>query len=42
MASITNYPFNIMGNGWEKKTPALEALPYKGDSIIGNDVWIVR
>lgn len=40
MNSVTTYPFNIMGGGWEKCTPALEDLPYKGDTVIGNDVWI--
>lgn len=40
MNSVTTYPFNIMGNGWEKVTPKLEDLPIKGDTIIGNDVWI--
>ena len=29
-----------MGNGWEKVTPRLEDLPLKGDTVIGNDVWI--
>ena len=40
MCSITTYPFNLMGNGWEKATPALEDLPFKGDTVVGNDVWI--
>lgn len=40
MNSVTTYPFNIMGNDWEKVTPTLEDLPLKGDTIIGNDVWI--
>lgn len=40
MNSVTTYPFNIMENGWEKVTPKLEDLPFKGDTIIGNDVWI--
>lgn len=40
MNSVTTYPFNIMGNSWEKVTPKLEDLPLKGDTIIGNDVWI--
>lgn len=40
MNSITTYPFNIMGSGWEKCTPKLEELPIKGNTIIGNDVWI--
>ncbi len=40
MGSVSTYPFNIMGNGWEAFTPALNELPYKGDTVIGNDVWI--
>ncbi len=40
MCSVTTYPFNIMGNGWEKATPSLEDLPLKGDTVVGNDVWI--
>lgn len=40
MCSVTTYPFNIMGGGWEKCTPSLEDLPLKGDTVVGNDVWI--
>lgn len=40
MCSVTTYPFNIMGHGWEKSTPALSDLPLKGDTVVGNDVWI--
>lgn len=40
MNSVTTYPFNIMGSGWEKATPSLEDIPLKGDTIVGNDVWI--
>lgn len=40
MSSASTYPFNIMGNGWEKVTPALKDLPIKGDTVVGNDVWI--
>ncbi len=40
MCSVTTYPFNIMGGGWEKSTPALDDLPLKGDTVVGNDVWI--
>lgn len=40
MCSVTAYPFNIMGNGWEKSAPKLEDLPLKGDTVVGNDVWI--
>ena len=38
--SITTYPFNIMGNGWEKSVPSMTDLKLKGDTIVGNDVWI--
>jgi virginiamycin A acetyltransferase len=37
---FSTYPFQIFGNGWEKVEPQPEELPYKGDTIIGNDVWI--
>jgi len=40
MNSATTYPFNIMGNGWEKAAPDLSDLPFKGDTVVGNDVWI--
>lgn len=40
MNSLTTYPFNIMGSGWEKCTPQLSDLPIKGDTVIENDVWI--
>ena len=40
MNSVTTYPFNIMGRGWEKCAPALKDLPYKGDTVIENDVWL--
>ncbi|MFF2591018.1 Vat family streptogramin A O-acetyltransferase [Peribacillus butanolivorans] len=40
MDGFSTYPFNIFGQGWEKYTPTLDQLPFKGDTIIGNDVWI--
>ena len=40
MCSVTTYPFNIFGHGWEKCTPAPEDLPFKGDTVVGNDVWL--
>ncbi len=40
MCSVTTYPFSIMGHGWEKATPTLGDLPFKGDTVVGNDVWI--
>ena len=42
MCSVTTYPFNIMGGGWEQFTPALEDLPLKGDTVIGNDLSLIH
>lgn len=39
MNSVSTYPFYIM-NGWTSMPPSLEDLPIKGDTVIGNDVWI--
>ncbi|MBD1823442.1 Vat family streptogramin A O-acetyltransferase [Cyanobacteria bacterium FACHB-DQ100] len=40
LSGFSTYPFDIFNNGWEKVTPQPEELPYKGDTVIGNDVWI--
>lgn len=40
MDGITAYPFNIFGKAWKRVEPSLSELPYKGDTTIGNDVWI--
>jgi len=40
MSGFSTYPFYIFGNGWEKVMPKEGELPYKGDTIIGNDVWV--
>lgn len=40
LLGFSTYPFQIFGNGWEKVMPQPEELPYKGDTVIGNDVWI--
>ena len=40
MDGFTTYPFNIFGGGWEKSAPKIEQLPFRGDTVIGNDVWI--
>ena len=39
VAHVT-YPFISVAHGWEKCTPALDELPFKGDTVVGNDVWI--
>lgn len=40
LSGFSTFPFYIFGNGWEKAMPQAGDLPYKGDTIIGNDVWI--
>ena len=40
LTGISTYPFHIFGNGWEHVAPSPADLPYKGDTVIGNDVWI--
>lgn len=40
LSGFSTYPFYIFGNGWESATPRPGDLPYKGDTAIGNDVWL--
>lgn len=43
MDSVTTYPFSVFGGTWEEIVPThLTELPFKGDTIIGNDVWFGR
>ena len=37
--SISSYPFAIFGHDWENAMDG-KTYPTKGDTIIGNDVWI--
>ncbi len=41
MSGFSTYPFNIFGNGWEEGfDPATWSQELRGDTVIGNDVWI--
>jgi len=40
MSGFSTYPFNIFAAGWERVTPAPDQLPFRGDTVVGNDVWI--
>lgn len=43
LSSVTTYPFSVFGGVWEENAPAhLSQLPRKGDTVVGNDVWIGR
>ena len=37
--SISSYPFAVFGNGWENAMEG-KTYPSKGNTVIGNDVWI--
>ena len=39
MNAVTTFPFYIF-EGWKQKVLPLNKMPLKGDTIIGNDVWI--
>ena len=39
MNAVTTFPFYTL-EGWEMEQPATADLPFKGDTVIGNDVWI--
>lgn len=39
MEGLSTYPFNIFGNGWEKGFDPASAVS-RGDTFIGNDVWV--
>lgn len=43
ISSVSTYPFNVFGGAWAENTPPhLSQLPFKGDTVVGNDVWIGR
>ncbi|MDO5296375.1 MAG: CatB-related O-acetyltransferase [bacterium] len=37
--AVTTFPFYTL-QGWQANPPAPADLPFKGDTVIGNDVWI--
>lgn len=39
MNAATTYPFYTL-EGWQMEAPSKEDLPLRGDTIVGNDVWI--
>lgn len=40
MSGFSTYPFEIFGKDWQRITPQRNEYPYKGDTVIGHDVWI--
>lgn len=39
MNAVSTFPFYTL-EGWEMPPPAPTDMPFKGDTVIGNDVWI--
>ena len=43
ISSVTTYPFAVFGGAWAACAPPhLSQLPFKGDIVVGNDVWLGR
>lgn len=39
MNAVSTFPFYIL-EGWNQQAPPLSEMPIKGNTIVGNDVWI--
>lgn len=39
LSSVSTFPFFIF-DGWDTTPPDNNSMPHKGDTVIGNDVWI--
>ncbi|MDR1495288.1 MAG: CatB-related O-acetyltransferase [Rickettsiales bacterium] len=39
MACVSTFPFYVF-EGWGEEVPPLQSMPLKGNTVIGNDVWI--
>jgi virginiamycin A acetyltransferase len=40
MDAFSTYPFRIFGGAWEHNLPPDFSFPQRGDTIVGNDVWL--
>lgn len=40
MSGFSTYPFEIFGDSWKRVAPKANEYPFKGNTVIGNDVWI--
>jgi virginiamycin A acetyltransferase len=36
----STFPFGIFGGAWEKTMPLVLGAPSRGDTVVGNDVWL--
>src|SRR5690606_1055265 len=43
LGGFSTYPFNIFGHGWEEGLDMAQFTDgLRGDTVVGNDVWIGR
>ncbi len=40
VGAVSTYPFAVLGPDWDPSLSAPQAWDIKGDTVIGNDVWI--
>lgn len=40
VSGFSTYPFAIFGQGWSEKFAGELEFPHKGDTVVGNDVWL--
>ena len=40
ISGFSSYPFPIFGHGWEQNLPPGYQFPSRGDTVVGNDVWL--
>jgi virginiamycin A acetyltransferase len=40
LTGLSTYPFGIFGQGWQAAIPKPGELKIKGDTVVGNDVWL--
>ena len=39
MSAVSTFPFYTL-EGWDMEAPSASDMPFKGNTVIGNDVWI--
>lgn len=40
MSGFSTYPFEIFGASWRRIALKPNEYPFKGDTVVGNDVWL--
>ncbi len=40
IAGLSSFPFAIFGGAWQQNMPAGFSFPTRGDTVVGNDVWL--